>query len=60
MSAAMGSQPCLKKALQMTAMIQNKDDSTVQCIVLVHSPMCSSVLKNVTTFPPPPPQRIHF
>ena len=49
-----GSQPCLKKAMAMTTMLQNKDDSTVQCIVCVHHPMPSSVLKNVTTHPLPP------
>ena len=54
MSASMGSQPCLKKAMQMVTMIQNKHDSTVQCIVRVHRPMCSPLLKNVTTYLPPP------
>ena len=57
-SSPMGSQPCLKKAMQMMAMIQNEDDSLVQCHVCVHRPMCCAVLKNVTPCPPPPP--IHF
>ena len=39
----------------MTMMIQDKDDPTVQCIVCVHRPICCSVLKNVTTYPPPHP-----
>ena len=44
-------EPCLKKAMQMMMLIQNKDDSPVQCHVCVHRPMCRAVLKNVT-----PPQ----
>ena len=55
MSAPMGSQPCLKKAMQMMTMIHNKDDSPVQCHVCVHHPMCCTVLKNVTACPPHPP-----
>ena len=54
----MGSQPCLKKGMLMMTMIQNKNDSTVQCHVCVHRPMCCVVLKNLTTSPPPQP--IHF
>ena len=54
----MASQPCLKKGMLTMTMIQNKNDSTVQCHVCVHRPMCCAVLKNVTTSPPPPP--IHF
>ena len=54
----MGSQPCLKKVMLMMTMIQNKHDSTVQCHVCVHRPMCSAVLKNGTMYPTPQP--IHF
>ena len=49
MSAPMGSQPCLKKAMEMMTLIQNKDDSPVQSHGCVHRPMCRTVLKNVTT-----------
>ena len=55
MCAPMGSQPCLKKALQMMTTTQNKDDSPLQCHVRVHCQMCCAVLKNVTTYPPPNP-----
>ena len=48
----MGSQPCLKNAMQMVTMIQNKHDSTVQCNVCMKRPMCCTVLKNATTYPP--------
>ena len=58
-SAQRGSQPFLKKAMQMLMMIQNKHDSTVQCHVCVHRPMCCTVLKNATAIPPPPPPQ-HF
>ena len=51
----MGSQPCLKKAMHMMMSVQNKHDSTVQFHVCVQRPMCSSVLKIVTTSPPSPP-----
>ena len=50
LSAPMGSQPCLKKAMQMMTLIQNQHDSPVQCHVCAHHPMCRAVLKNVTTF----------
>ena len=52
MSAPIGSQPCLKKAMQMMTTTQNKDGFPVQCHICVHSPMCRAVLKNVT--PPNP------
>ena len=55
MSAQMGSQPCLKKALQMMTMIQNKDDSPVQCHGCVHRPIWCAVRENETTYAPPPP-----
>ena len=53
MYVPMGSQPYLKKAMQMTMMILNKPDETLQCM-FVFRPMCSSVLRNVSTYPPPP------
>ena len=50
MSAVMGSQPCLQKAMQMMTLIQQKDDSP--CHVCAHRPMCRAGLKSVTTYPP--------
>ena len=46
-----------EKAMQMMMMmmIQNKDDSPVQCHVCVHRPMCCAAEKC-----DPPPQPIHF
>ena len=55
-----GLRASLKKAVEMTMMIQNKRDSTVQCIVRVHRSICSPLLKNVTSYPPPPPQTHTF
>ena len=55
MFAPMGSQPCLKKGMQMVTMIQNKHGSTAQCKFCVKRPPCCAVLKNATTPPPPNP-----
>ena len=52
----MGSQPCLKKAMQLMTMIQNNHDLMVSCHVSVHRPMCCAVLKSVTL----PPKPLHF
>ena len=58
MYAPMESQPLWKGATMRTNPIWNNESSLEHCLCPVRRPVYSSVLKIVTTYPPPQP--IHF